>query len=65
VLNAANEAAVAAFIARRIGFCDIAAIVERVLDRYGPSAPACVADVVAIDSEARVRANEIVESQSL
>ncbi len=32
-MNAANEVAVAAFLARRIGFLDIAAIVERVVER--------------------------------
>ena len=35
VLNAANEAAVAAFLARRIGFLDIARIVEDVLVEWG------------------------------
>jgi 1-deoxy-D-xylulose-5-phosphate reductoisomerase len=33
ILSAANEIAVAAFLARRIGFLDIAATVARVLDR--------------------------------
>ena len=32
-MNAANEAAVAAFLDRRIGFLDIAAVVEKTLDR--------------------------------
>jgi 1-deoxy-D-xylulose-5-phosphate reductoisomerase len=53
VLNAANEVAVAAFLARRIGFLDIAYIVEGVLDRYRPASPATVDDVLAIDAEAR------------
>ena len=35
VLNAANEVAVAAFLARKIGFLDIAAIVEAVLTQLG------------------------------
>lgn len=65
ILNAANEAAVAAFLARRIGFCDIAAIVERVLDRYGPPAPTCVEDVMSIDGEARRLACEMIESAAL
>ena len=38
VLNAANEVAVAAFLARRIGFLDIARIVEDVLAASGLSA---------------------------
>lgn len=37
VMNAANEAAVAAFLDRRIGFLDIAAIVEETLGRCVPS----------------------------
>ena len=37
LLNAANEAAVAAFLAGRIGFLDIARTVEAVLERV-PSA---------------------------
>ena len=53
ILNAANEIAVAAFLARRIPFGRIAAIVEQVLDRYAALAPATVQDVLAIDAEAR------------
>jgi 1-deoxy-D-xylulose-5-phosphate reductoisomerase len=63
ILNAANEAAVAAFLARRIGFCDIAAIVERVLDRYDPPSPVSVAEVLAIDGEARRVADAMMESE--
>ena len=40
ILNAANEVAVAAFLAGRIGFLEIAAIVADTLDRYDPAAPA-------------------------
>ena len=53
ILSAANEVAVAAFIARRIGFLDIAATVERVLDTLGAPHIATLDDVVAIDAEAR------------
>ncbi|MDB5684611.1 MAG: 1-deoxy-D-xylulose-5-phosphate reductoisomerase [Sphingomonas bacterium] len=53
VLNAANEVAVAAFLARRIGFLDIAAIVADVLDRFDPPPPATLEEVFAVDSEAR------------
>lgn len=62
ILNAANEVAVAAFLGREISFGDIAAIVARVLDRYGPSAPGSIADVLAIDAEARGHASAIMES---
>ncbi len=52
-LNAANEIAVAAFLAGRIGFLDIVAVVAEVLDRYDPPAPASLDDVLAVDIEAR------------
>ena len=52
-LNAANEIAVAAFLAGRIGFLDIIAVVAEVLDHYSPPAPAALDDVLAVDMEAR------------
>ena len=64
VLNAANEIAVAAFLARRIGFLDIVAVVETVLARYEPAAPAALEDVFAIDREARARAEQAIEGLS-
>jgi 1-deoxy-D-xylulose-5-phosphate reductoisomerase len=62
ILNAANEVAVAAFLGRQVAFGEIAAIVARVLDRYGPSAPGSISDVLAIDTEARREASAILES---
>ncbi len=62
VLNAANEEAVAAFLAGRIGFLDIAAIVRDTLDRYDPPAPATLDDVFVIDREARLNAAMAMES---
>jgi 1-deoxy-D-xylulose-5-phosphate reductoisomerase len=53
ILNAANEIAVAAFLAGRIGFLDIADMVACVLDRYAPPAPDGIDDVLAIDADAR------------
>ncbi len=53
ILNAANEVAVAAFLDRRIGFLEIAAIVEDTLDRYDPAAPDTVEAVLVVDAEAR------------
>ncbi|SEI80781.1 1-deoxy-D-xylulose 5-phosphate reductoisomerase [Sphingobium sp. AP50] len=61
ILNAANEVAVAAFLAGRIGFLDIAMIVEDVLERYGAPTPGAIDDVLAADAEARVRAGEVME----
>jgi 1-deoxy-D-xylulose-5-phosphate reductoisomerase len=58
VLNAANEVAVAAFLAGGIGFLDIASIAAETLQCYGPEAPGSIEDVLAIDAEARRRADE-------
>jgi 1-deoxy-D-xylulose-5-phosphate reductoisomerase len=62
VLNAANEIAVAAFLAGQIAFTRIAAHVEDVLSRYAPPAPKCLADVVAVDAEARRHARSLMQS---
>jgi 1-deoxy-D-xylulose-5-phosphate reductoisomerase len=53
VLNAANEIAVAAYLARQIGFLDIAAIVEDVLASIGAPAVPDLAAVLAVDEAAR------------
>jgi len=62
ILNAANEVAVGAFLAGRIGFLDIATIVEETLTRYSPPAPTTVEDIEAIDREAREHAISRAES---
>ena len=62
ILNATNEVAVAAFLDGRVGFCDIAFIVERALERYQPTAPQSIEDVLTIDAEARRAATELLES---
>ncbi|MBL8671346.1 MAG: 1-deoxy-D-xylulose-5-phosphate reductoisomerase [Alphaproteobacteria bacterium] len=57
-LNAANEVAVAAFLGRRIGFLDIAGLVEEALERL-PSVPiSTLEDVAAADAAARRFAQE-------
>ena len=61
VLNAANEVAVAGFLAGQIGFTRIAAMVEDVLSHYSPGALACLPDVHAVDAEARVHARAMME----
>ncbi|MFO1256560.1 MAG: 1-deoxy-D-xylulose-5-phosphate reductoisomerase [Sphingomonadaceae bacterium] len=61
VLNAANEVAVAAFLAGQIAFTRIAVMVETMMTRYNPSAPATLAEVIGIDAEARVHARELLE----
>ncbi|WP_066718883.1 1-deoxy-D-xylulose-5-phosphate reductoisomerase [Sphingomonas pituitosa] len=61
ILNAANEVAVAAFLAGRIGFLEIAAISADTLSRYDPAAPETLDAVLAIDEEARYFAAERVK----
>ena len=62
VYNAANEQGVAAFLAGRVGFCDIVDTVERVLGEHDGVAPADVTlDVVEdVDRWARARADELL-----
>jgi 1-deoxy-D-xylulose-5-phosphate reductoisomerase len=55
--NAANEVAVAAFLAGRIGFLDIAALVEQALERVDGAPARDLADL----READARARELVE----
>ncbi|MBK9082920.1 MAG: 1-deoxy-D-xylulose-5-phosphate reductoisomerase [Rhizobiales bacterium] len=63
VLNAANEVAVAAFLAGGIGFSAIAELVERVCEAMAgaPSAePGTVAEALAINDAARQKAGEML-----
>jgi 1-deoxy-D-xylulose-5-phosphate reductoisomerase len=62
ILNAANEAAVAGFLAGRIGFLDIERVVAGALDSLPGTAPTSIDDVVAIDGEARRFAEEFMVS---
>ena len=70
-LNAANEVAVAAFLAGRIGWTSIAEVVERTLDRYQPPSPTggaeaperSVEDVLDADATARRVADSVVSGQ--
>ncbi len=61
ILNAANEIAVAGFLAGRVGFLEIAAIVADTLERYDPAAPETLEAVLAVDAEARRIAGERVK----
>jgi 1-deoxy-D-xylulose-5-phosphate reductoisomerase len=64
VLNAANEIAVQAFLDGRIGFLDIAAIVEASLDRVNAGAAADLEEVAAADQSARAEARRRVENRA-
>jgi 1-deoxy-D-xylulose-5-phosphate reductoisomerase len=60
ILNAANETAVAGFLAGRIGFLDIERVVEGALDTLPSMVPSSIDDVVAIDNEARLFAEDFI-----
>lgn len=60
VLNAANEVAVAAFLARRIGFLEIATVVETCLQKVSRKPTSTLEDVLALDAETRRRADELI-----
>jgi 1-deoxy-D-xylulose-5-phosphate reductoisomerase len=62
VLNAADEIAVEAFLQGRIGFGSIPVVVERTLERVEWHEPASVAEVLAVDEEARGVAREVIGS---
>jgi 1-deoxy-D-xylulose-5-phosphate reductoisomerase len=62
VLNAANEIAVAAFLAGHIKFTDIAAVVARTLDEGNmPPPPADLAEVLDLDRATRGRVAHMLE----
>ena len=60
IFNAANEMAVQAFLERRIGFLDIARMVETVLTDLDGVAVDTLADVLALDGEARRVAGRVI-----
>jgi 1-deoxy-D-xylulose-5-phosphate reductoisomerase len=58
VLNAANEVAVDAFLAGRIGFLDVAAVVESTLAAIGDSAATDLDALLDVDRRARAHATQ-------
>jgi len=62
VLNAANEVAVAAFLAGAIRFSDIAEIVEGALDRADFVNPRSIGDVLEIDRTVRSRVDSAMKA---
>jgi 1-deoxy-D-xylulose-5-phosphate reductoisomerase len=53
VLNAANEVAVAAFLAGRLPFASIPAVIEAAMDAHVPQPIGTLADVLTADAEGR------------
>ena len=64
VLNAANEIAVAAFLAGTIGFLDIADIVAETLAALPPGQLTALTDVHAADAAARATAQRLVAAKA-
>ena len=64
VLNAANEVAVAAFLAGRIGFLDIVPLVERAIAQAAAPAPRSIADVLDIDRATRESVEHMMQASS-
>jgi 1-deoxy-D-xylulose-5-phosphate reductoisomerase len=65
VLNAAKEVALEAFIDGRIGFLEMAAITEEVMDRMADlPAASSMDDVYAADAEARQRSSALVSKSA-
>lgn len=65
ILNAANEVAVAAFLAGQIRFTRIAAIVEETLHRSNDAPrPTTLDEVLAVDQSARRQALSLLESNA-
>ena len=62
VLNAANEAAVALFLAGTIGFTDIPQLVERALSESQFKAPQSIADVLEVDRLTRAQVDAVMQA---
>ena len=64
-LNAADEVAVEAFLARKISFPGIPRTIEEVLERTPTHHPETIAGVLEADSQARQRAREAVSAATV
>ncbi len=64
VLSAANEVAVEAFLARRLGFTAIASLVEAVLDRIGHRPADSLDAVMDLDAAARRAAHQHIAARA-
>ena len=61
ILNATNEVAVAAFLAGRIAFTDIPAVIGSVLEVQSTDPVNDLDALLAVDAEARVRAEQLLD----
>jgi 1-deoxy-D-xylulose-5-phosphate reductoisomerase len=60
ILNAADEVAVAAFLAGRIGFPAIADTIASAVDRWGDDREPAIEEIVALDAEVRAALSEAI-----
>jgi 1-deoxy-D-xylulose-5-phosphate reductoisomerase len=63
VLNAANEVAVAAFLDRRIGFTEIAELIEQALERAPAGELGSIEACVGVDGETRRAVQQRIDSR--
>lgn len=63
VLNAANEAAVAAFLAHRIGFRKIHRVIEKTMEAHAGLRPKEVQEILEVDRWARERASTLIDRE--
>lgn len=64
VMNAANEIAVYAFLARKIGFLDIARITENILEKYGAPRVENMDDVLTLDAQTRRDTQTLIDEKT-
>ena len=62
-LNAANEAAVAAFLDRRIGFSDIAEVVSGVLEKHDLTDVGGLEDILEVNRRTRAQAENFIRQR--
>jgi len=62
VMNAANEIAVEMFLGGKIGFTEIPALIERVMDGHQPVKLGSIADVLEADLWSRHKIRELLKS---
>jgi 1-deoxy-D-xylulose-5-phosphate reductoisomerase len=65
VLNAANEAAVYAFLDRRIGFQHIVIVVAESMSRIGNVSDPSIEDIIQAGLEAEVVAESLIKEKKL
>ncbi len=61
VLNGANEIAVDAFLAGRIGFRDIHSIIDQTMQRHAATRPKEISEILRVDAWAREQAASLVK----